>query len=224
MITMTSEALRGLPQCPRCKRANPTLTKVYGPHKLQVVENGTISNVWVSTFQCTSCHRAMLAETPKAAFSDMGREVPVQHVFPEAQTVHADIPDRPRQFLSDALASLSAPTSSIMASASAIDAMLKERGIGRKDEAGKERSLAKRIKDAVDAGVLTKEMSEWADKVRLDANDQRHADEDAPLPTGEGARNVFELAEALAEILFVIPAKLKKADPDQGPEPTGIIA
>lgn len=215
MITMTRAALRGVPQCPRCNRANPTLVRVIDPQTITFPRGDRSDLYFVSIYRCTTCERTVLAESVRGSHTGMPGEIPVEYLFPTAQTVHPDIPVKPRQFLSDALTSLSAPSASIMASCSAMDAMLKERNIGRTDEAGKERSLAKRIKDAVEAGVLTKEMSEWADKVRLDANDQRHADEDAELPTADAATNVFELADALAEILFVIPAKLKKAEPEE---------
>jgi hypothetical protein len=54
-------------------------------------------------------------------------------------------------------------------------------------------------------------MARWAHQVRLDANDQRHADEAAPLPGSKDARRVVDFALALAQFLFVLPAQV-----DQG--------
>ena len=53
-------------------------------------------------------------------------------------------------------------------------------------------------------------MAKWAHQVRLDANDQRHADEKARLPDGQDAKNSLEFSKALAEILFVLPSKVTK--------------
>ena len=52
-------------------------------------------------------------------------------------------------------------------------------------------------------------MKDWADLVRLDANAQRHADEEAPLPERRDAELLLEFAFALAEFLFVLPTKVK---------------
>jgi hypothetical protein len=49
-------------------------------------------------------------------------------------------------------------------------------------------------------------MKLWAHEVRLDANDQRHADESAPLPSEADAKKAIEFAQALAQFLFVLPA------------------
>src|SRR5437870_1656655 len=58
--------------------------------------------------------------------------------------------------------------------------------------------------------LITAEMAEWAHEVRLDANAQRHADRAATRPTGEDARRCIEFALALAEFLFVLPARVKR--------------
>ena len=46
--------------------------------------------------------------------------------------------------------------------------------------------------------------------VRLDANDQRHADESADLPTDKDAQRCIAFALALAEILFVLPSRIER--------------
>ena len=90
-----------------------------------------------------------------------------------------------------------------MLAASAVDAMLKQRGYV-------EGTLYKRIEKAAGDHVLTSEMAPWAHAVRLDANDQRHADEAAVLPTPEDAKRVLEFALALGEYLFVLPARIAR--------------
>lgn len=88
-----------------------------------------------------------------------------------------------------------------MLTASAVDSMLKEKGL-------KDGSLYKRIGEAADAHLITEEMAKWAHEVRLEANDQRHADENAALPNEANAERVIEFAFALAQFLFVLPARV----------------
>ena len=90
-----------------------------------------------------------------------------------------------------------------MLSASSVDAMLKVKGY-------KDGSLYQRIKDASAGHIITEDMATWAHQVRLDANDQRHADESAQFPTTEEAQRSLDFAMALAEILFVLPARVTR--------------
>jgi len=53
-------------------------------------------------------------------------------------------------------------------------------------------------------------MAAWVHEIRLDANEQRHADEGAPLPSGADAAKVIEFANALAQFLYVLPARVEK--------------
>ena len=61
-------------------------------------------------------------------------------------------------------------------------------------------------------------MGTWAHHIRLDANDQRHADEDASLPSTADAQRAIEFAKALAEFLFVLPARVQRGI-DEAPAP-----
>lgn len=88
--------------------------------------------------------------------------------------------------------------------ASAVDAMLKRSGYS-------DGSLYARIDQAVEAGTLTSGMAEWAHHVRLEANRPRHADEDDPHVSIEGAKAVVEFAEALGQFLFVFPERVRLA-------------
>ncbi len=88
-----------------------------------------------------------------------------------------------------------------MLSASAVDAMLKEKGY-TKD------SLYKRIDQAAADHLITDAMAKWAHEIRLDANEQRHADVSATLPTDKDAKLTFDFAIAFAEYLFVLPSKV----------------
>jgi hypothetical protein len=102
-----------------------------------------------------------------------------------------------------------------MLAASAIDAMLKAKNY-------KTGSLYDRINKAVADKLITEEMGLWAHDVRLDANDQRHSDENAPLPTYGDADRVIEFAKALAQFLFILPARVARGRQAaaQAPQPT----
>lgn len=121
--------------------------------------------------------------------------------FPNRATLADAIPDRARRYLEQARESLHAPAGAVMLAASAVDAMLKHRGL-------KDGSLYARIEAAVEEHLITVEMSQWAHAVRLDANDQRHADDNAQLPGTDDATRSIEFATALADILFVLPARI----------------
>ena len=79
--------------------------------------------------------------------------------------------------------------------------MLKEKGLH-------EGSLYARIDQAVIAGVITQGMSDWAHRVRLDANVSRHADQGSPAPVDDDAQRAFDFAEALTEIMYVLPSRI----------------
>ena len=58
--------------------------------------------------------------------------------------------------------------------------------------------------------LITSEMANWAHDVRLDANDERHADEAATMPTEDDANRTIDFVTAFAEYLFVLPTKVKR--------------
>lgn len=97
-----------------------------------------------------------------------------------------------------------------MLCASAVDAILKDHGV-------KDGSLYGRIDQAKEQGLITDGMAKWAHQVRLDANDQRHADEAAPLPSQKDAGLCLSFAQALAEVLYVIPARVTRGVEDSKP-------
>ena len=123
--------------------------------------------------------------------------------LPLVTTISEHVPDRAREYLKQAQESLGQPVGSVMLSASAVDAMLKAKDL-------KEGNLYSRIDKAANDHLITEDMAKWAHQVRLDANDQRHADESAPLPTPQDAKLCLDFAMALAEILFVLPARVTR--------------
>ena len=90
-----------------------------------------------------------------------------------------------------------------MLAASAIDAMLKDRGY-------RDGSLYNRIKKSSEDGALTHEMAEWAHAIRLSANEPRHADDDYDGATPDDADQVIAFTKAVGEYLYVLPARVRR--------------
>jgi hypothetical protein len=128
---------------------------------------------------------------------------PIGGMYPSYERANESIPQKARDFLNQAMDSLQSPAGAVMLAASAVDEMLKQKGY-------KTGNLYPRIDKAAKDGEITKEMAKWAHQVRLDANGQRHADENTPLPSEEDAKQSIELATALAEFMFVLPSKVRK--------------
>jgi hypothetical protein len=99
-----------------------------------------------------------------------------------------------------------------MLAASAVDAMLKAKGY-------QDGSLYSRIKRAAEAHLITQDMALWAHHVRLEANNPRHADDEEPHATPEGAKQAVEFAAALANILFVLPSRVRRGLKEAGGTP-----
>ena len=100
-----------------------------------------------------------------------------------------------------------------MLASSAIDAMMKAKGYQKG-------WLYDRINKTVEDHLITEDMGTWAHHVRLEANDPRHADEKRPHVEPEEAHQCIEFATALAQLLFVLPARVKKGIKDASGEPT----
>jgi hypothetical protein len=183
-----------LDRCPHCRVDQPLLALVANHEsKDHAGHNGR----WWGLYSCRRCGGAVVASA-----KTMGNAVP--EVIPSPSSVSdAAVPERARAYLQQAGDTLHAPAGSIMLSAGAVDDMLKAKNY-------KDGSPYTRIEQAAEARVLTPEMSRWAHDVRLDANDQRHADERAALPTPEDARKCLDFALALAEFMYILPARVQR--------------
>ena len=175
-----------LDRCPHCRIAKPLLKLLDG-------EQDSRKRYW-AWYKCSSCDGHTMTFAGSATS-------PIVEVWPKPVTVSPHIPDRARDFLRQAQDSLNAPSGAVMLACSSVDAMLKARGL-------KEGKLSPRIQEAVRTHLITSEMGDWAHEVRLDANDERHADELAEMPSLEDATRVVGFAEALGEFLFDLPARV----------------
>ncbi|MBY2984858.1 DUF4145 domain-containing protein [Rhizobium leguminosarum] len=125
----------------------------------------------------------------------------IETLYPKPTSVDSSLPEDAQRYLKQAIETVFAPDASVMMSASAVDAMLKEKGY-------LQGSLYSRIDQAVRDHVLTEGMGQWAHKVRLDANAVRHADSAIARPSEKDARQVLEFASALGDFLFVFTARV----------------
>ena len=182
-----------LEKCPHCRIDNPNLS-LNGQFETRD-HKGKNKRVWFSYF-CSRCGGVVIASSASA-----GGEI--QEYYPGTDSVDDSLPDKAKSFLKQAYNTIHAPAGCIMLCASSIDAMLKEKGYT-------DGSLYNRINEAADDHLITEEMKTWAHEVRLDANDQRHADDNAGLPVVEDAEKTLEFAKALAEYLFVLPSKVTR--------------
>lgn len=181
-----------LKRCPHCSVDNPNLIAAVKEFSTNS-DDGQNRRQWIA-YRCVRCGGVITA----SCFPD-NREV--QSIYPLIESVNEVLPSKVKVYLQQAIDSAFAPAGSVMLCASAVDAMLKEKGL-------KEGSLYKRIDYASENGIMTKEMAIWAHQVRLDANDQRHSDENATLPTVDDAKKSIEFSQTLAEFLFVLPSKV----------------
>ena len=188
-----------LERCPHCGVDRPTLSH---QHNFATQDySQSIKRHW-ATYACQRCGGVVIASA--ATMNDV-----VQEIYPTPSEIDEVIPERPREYLKQALNSINAPAGAIMLAASSVDAMLKVKGY-------REGSLYSRIDKAAEDNLITQDMARWAHEIRLDANDQRHADEGAELPTQEQASRVIEFASALAQFLFVLPARIQRGLQDAG--------
>lgn len=189
--------LFGVANCPHCGIASPALLQCWHSDQPLSRGDGGIQSRWAA-YQCTTCGHVVVA---KGYPGEQRRNPVVVAIYPSSWSADIAIPERAANYLRQASKTLASPDASVVMSAAAIDAMLKDNGL-------REGSLHTRIGQAVAAGILTNRMAEWAHRVRLDANNTRHADEDTAHMSREDAQRAFEFAEALGDFLYVLPSKM----------------
>jgi hypothetical protein len=182
-----------LSRCPHCNVNSPSIHMISN-FETKDFKNGN-PRQWVC-YKCSRCGGSILAAAPR--FNEY-----ITEMYPNALIVSNTIPERAKTYIEQAIESIHAPSGAIMLAASAIDSMLKNKGY-IKD------SLYSRINHAAKEHLITEEMSKWAHQVRLEANEQRHAEEELVLPTEADAKKTIDFTLALAEFLFVLPSKVAK--------------
>ncbi len=185
-------------RCPHCGIAHPNLEL---ESSFKTTDFSKIDETIWWIYICHTCGGVITVSTHPFDHNYIDK------IYPFPKILDPVIPEKALSFLQQAMETLNAPAASIMVSASAIDEMLKERGL-------KEGKLYSRINKAVENHLITEDMAKWAHEVRLEANDQRHADEKAQLPKKEDAKRILDFALALAEFLFVLPSRVKRGISD----------
>lgn len=181
-----------LDRCPHCRVDHPNL-QVQAKFKT-TTHAGDNPRIW-KAYMCSRCGGAILASSNR-------EDGWAYEIYPNMTVVDEAIPEPARTYLNQAIDSLHSPAGSVMLTASAVDAMLKAKKY-------KEGSLYSRINKAAEDHLITQEMAQWAHEVRLDANDQRHADERVSLPNSDDAKRCIDFVLALGEFLFVLPSRVK---------------
>lgn len=182
-----------LKRCPHCSVDTPSFTRQSQFSTTSSDKN--LTRAW-GVYFCKRCGGVVSAWS-----YTQGQNI--AEMFPGPKQVDPELPDRARAFLGQAQESIHAPAGAIMLAASAVDAMLKAKKYT-------EGSLDSRIKQAAADHLITADMATWAHQVRLDANNQRHADEAASLPTEADARLTVEFAAALGTFLFTLPSRVSR--------------
>lgn len=185
-----------LSRCPHCRVDQPNMGLVTSP-PIQTVNHSGRAVAWWGLYKCGRCGGCVLAKADDKGGYVSATYPPVENAVP------ATVPPTARTYLTQAINSRHSPAGAVMLAASAVDAMLKAIGL-------KEGSLYKRIDAAAATHVITEEMAAWAHDVRLDANDERHADDEIALKTETDAERCIEFASALAQFLFVLPEKVRR--------------
>jgi Domain of unknown function (DUF4145) len=207
------DAHLGLDRCPHCNVANPVLQLQHqfeaSPARANLMAQRGTGYVW-HIYMCRTCAGLVSGATVRVdarlMYGQILNRMPFQWIIPTPRHLDKNMPPRVAHYLGQAQETIASPSASIIMSASAIDAMLKVKAL-------KDGSLFARINQAAETGIITKDMAHVAHDVRLGANDERHADEDAALTTDEDARRCLEFAEALAEMIFILPTRVKALAP-----------
>jgi hypothetical protein len=193
--------------CPYCSTKNPSLCcqwKSENPISGALTPSSVQGKFW-AVYSCNSCGNCVLAfgEPVPAGNQNPHLHRKIVDLLPRPRTAADELPSSVRRYLQQAFDCLHAPDAAGLLCASAVDAMLKEKGY-------RDGTLYVRIDKAVEDRLLTKDMGEWAHKVRLESNSVRHAKLSGPHLTQDDAESVIEFTEALGDFLFVFTDRVRR--------------
>jgi hypothetical protein len=185
-----------LGRCPHCGVDTPLLKRVRDPFDT-ASSDGEKQRRW-GIYACSRCGGVLLA--------GFDRRSGDAEIYPDSEhsKIDDELPEAAKRYLAQAIDScVRAPDGAVVLAAAAVDAMLKAKQL----TVG---SLYARIDEAATKHLITDEMAAWAHEVRLDANDQRHADGQVSHATTEDAQRGVDFVLALGEYFFVLPARIKR--------------
>lgn len=189
-------SIGGVDRCPHCSVATPLFLISWKDQTPSTLD----SRQFWAFGSCMRCGKGVCIGSHRNY--DLNYNDPAE-IYPMPKRAHEDIPQTARTFLQQAYDTLHSPDAASVMAGSAVDATLKELGYTNG-------SVYSRIDAALSDNIITKGMADWAHAVRLGANRPRHADLEAPHTTSTEAQNSVEFAEALANFLFVLSAKITR--------------
>ena len=199
-------------ECPHCNRKDPSLQR-HGEFILTSGANkyATRESNWWGVFICRSCGGVILAKSEANNRHRLINDGDPQCAFPSTFMMPEGIPQNIEEYIEEACCSL--PKSRVVMAASALDAILNDKGYTADHVANNfncKGDLYNRIKEAANAGIITQDMADWAHTIRLLANGQRHISaKHYTNVTVDEADEVFEYLMTIVQILFTIPNKVK---------------
>lgn len=191
------EQLNNVGRCPFCGVVDPLFEKQWTSIEPTKRSDGKDSNYWAA-YKCRTCGSVASVEA-----KHIGNWFQIVSLYPAPRAAHEDVPEPARTFLQQAYDTLHSPDAAAVMAGSAVDGMLKARGLTKG-------SLYDRIDDALKANILTQGMADWAHSVRLGSNRPRHADAEKPHVSPDEARQSVDFAEALGSFLFVLTARINR--------------
>lgn len=188
-------------RCPFCNVDRPNLAKIWETY----TENSEkVNKRFWRFYKCARCGGVVTATAKNPGLY-------ADRIFPFQDAAAKELPKKAHTFLEQAIQSIHAPAGAVMLAASSVDAMLKDKGYT-------DSSLYKRIEEAATDHLITEAMAKWAHQVRLEANEQRHADEEASLPTEEEAKRSIHFVKALGQFLYVLPTMVEQGIKESKPK------
>ena len=190
--------------CPWCGTKSVGFTPAsMAPWQKSSPEHGFYTDVFAI---CGRCDRGIIAlfqdhHSSPETLQTAGRE----GVYPAPPSADAPLftPDRTKRFFQQGMSSLHIgnPDAAGAMFRKSLESGLKERFSSNK------RNLIDKIKDAASNGLITQEMADWADHIRISGNEAVHDDE----YTMEQARTLRVFTELVLIYLFELPGRLAKA-------------
>lgn len=183
-----------LTRCPHCHIDHPNLIL---NNKVTTHDHAGRNQRFWGIYRCQRCGGLVTAA------SNVSESGQITELYPQVLALQDELPPRAKAYLQQAIDSRHAPAGAVILAASAVDAMLKAKSYSKG-------TLYARIDKAKEDHIITDGMALWAHQIRLDANDQRHSDEDAELPDEKDAKRSIDFAVALGQFLFALPARVER--------------
>lgn len=190
--------------CPHCETVGVSFARV-GEYRSRV-EGVSVEEVF-ALIVCGCCERAAMAMFP--SYDDYHEhqltesDVTLHPSAPSAGSVPEHLPERVAQRYSEALSDMrrAARESAAVMFRKTLELSLKTI---RPDDDG---NLYVRIDKAAEAGAITRDLAEWAHRIRLDGNDAAHED---AVPTAEEIREMQHFTELVLRYVFSLPGMLER--------------